>query len=156
VTSSSIAPRSATAQDWFRRLVLLLVVVVAAVAVLAAWRALFPVSRLTVSVPGGVLRSGGEVWIEAVTAGRGPVRVRLEAVQADRTEVVAAGRFATRHAHAWDLRPQRHSLRVRVTPATLARLGRGPVTLRATALPAPAWPRQPPPVVTETEAECQP
>jgi hypothetical protein len=156
VTTPSPAPPPAVANAWLRRLVLLLVIVVLAVAVLAAWRALFPVSGLKVSVAGGVLRPGAEIWIDAVTSGPGPIHVRLDAEQQGRTELLASGRLATRHWSRLDLRPLRHSMRIRMQPDALTRLARGRLTLRATAVPPPAWPRRAPPVVSEKEVECEP
>jgi len=138
------------------RLVLLAVVVFLAVGAIASWRALVPVSRLRVQVPGGVLQPGREVWIETVSSGRGPVQLRIEARQHGRSELLASGHVASRRWAFWDLRSVRHSMVVSVRPQMLAHLVAGPVTLRATAVGAPAWLHHPAPVVQEVEVTCQP
>ncbi|HVO11304.1 MAG TPA: hypothetical protein VMX54_11240 [Vicinamibacteria bacterium] len=138
------------------RMVLLAVLVFLAVGGIASWRALVPVSRLQVQVPGGVLRPGREVWIETVSSGRGPVQLRLEALQGGRSELLASGHVASRRWAFWDPRSVRHSMVVSVRPQTIAHLVAGPVTLRATAIGAPAWLHRPAPVVRQIEVACQP
>lgn len=138
-----------------RSLFVSLVACYAAAGVLAAHRAYFPVSRVTIRAAKPALQAGTVVRVDTVTSGRGPVSIRVELVQDGRVQLVVLDSIASKRWAYWDPRRVIHSTHATMPRWLPARFRAGEITLRATVTGAPAWLRQPPPVVEEVRLPLQ-
>jgi hypothetical protein len=123
---------------------------------MASYRAYYPVSSVTILLPEATIRPGVGVRVDTVSSGRGPVAVQVELIQGTRNATVAIDRVSSRSWAFWDFRWVRHSTYSVVTSSLLEQFTAGPAVVRATVVGAPAWLRQPPPVVQEAPAQLQP
>jgi hypothetical protein len=90
-----------------------------------------------------------------VNSGRGPVTIHVELIQGTRNATVAVDRVSSKRWAFWDFRLVRHSTYTVIVSSLLERFDAGPAVIRATAVRAPAWLRQPPPVVQEASMQVQ-
>lgn len=132
-----------------KTLALALLALYVAVGLVASHRAFYPVSRVTILLPSTHLEPGRPIRIETVSSGRGPVSIRVEAVQAGRSHLLAMDHVGSKPWAYWDPRRVVHRTDVLWPLEVLVRLQPGSVTLRATASGVPAWLRRPPLVVDE-------
>jgi hypothetical protein len=121
----------------------------------ASFRAYYPVRQVSVKMSERVLRAGTQLQVDTRSSGRGPVDVRLELVQAGHSEMLALQRIRSRRWAFWDLRGVEHRMTSVCRREQLERFRSGSALLRATAIGAPAWLRQPPPVVQEIAIEVE-
>jgi hypothetical protein len=133
-----------------------LVVVLLATGVVASYRAYDPVSSVRILLPEATIRPGGGIRVDTVTSGRGPVSIQVDLLQGTRNATIVIDRVSSRRWAFWDFRSVRHSTYAVVPGSLLERFDAGQAVVRATVVGAPAWLRQPPPVVEEAKAELQP
>ncbi len=127
----------------------------AAVGTVAGYRAYQPVAGVTILLAEPVVRAGGGIRVDTLSSGRGPVSIRIELVQGDRSSTVALDRVTARRRPLWDLRTTRHSTYAVVSRNLLERFTPGRAVVRATVVGPRSWLRQPPPVVQEASAEIE-
>jgi hypothetical protein len=139
-----------------RILILTCVAMFLAIGVMATYRAYYPVSSVTILLPEATIRPGVGIRVDTVSSGRGPVSVQVEIIQGTRSATVAIDRVSSRRWAFWDFRWLRHSTYSVVRSSVLQHFTSGPAVVRATVVGAPAWLRQPPPVVEEAAAQLQP
>jgi len=121
----------------------------------ASYRAYYPVSSVRIVLAEPTIRGGTGIRVDTVTSGRGPVSIQLDLVQGSRSETVAIDRVSSKRWAFWDFRLVRHSTWAVVSGRLLERFTAGPAVVRATVVGAPAWLRQPPPVVAQASANVQ-
>ncbi len=138
-----------------RVLTLSLLAAFLAVGIVASYRAYYPVSSVRILLPEAIIRVGSRFRVDTVSSGRGPVSIEVELVQGTRKATIVIDRVSSRPWAFWDLRLARHSTYAVVDESLLTRFAAGPAVVRATAVGAPAWLRQPPPVVQDVAVELQ-
>jgi hypothetical protein len=126
-----------------------------AVGIVASYRAYYPVSSVRILLPEATIRVGSGIRVDTVSSGRGPVSIEVELIQGTRRATVVIDRVSSKAWAFWDLRSVRHSTYAAVPKGLLERFAGGAAVVRATVAGAPAWLRQPPPVVQEVSAELQ-
>jgi hypothetical protein len=126
-----------------------------AVGIVASYRAYYPISSVRILLAEPLLRPGGGIRVDTVTSGRGPVSIRVELVQGERTATVVLDRVASKRWAFWDFRAVRHTTYAVVSRMLLGQFTAGQAVVRATVVGMPAWLRQPPSVVQEVAVEVQ-
>lgn len=126
-----------------------------AVGTVVSYRAYSPVSSVTIVLPEPTIRVGGGIRVDTVSSGRGPVSIEVDLIQGSHRATAVIDRVSARPWTFWDFRSVRHSTYVLVHAALLERFSSGPAVVRTTAIGAPAWLRQPPPVVEEASVELR-
>ena len=98
------------------------------------------------------LGPGASIQVDAVTSGRNPVTVSLEAIQNGVSHPLAVVTVPENRNRFYDPRSQRERFVVVMTPAILRSLNEGPVLLRAKGEGRSQFLRTPPPAIQERES----
>ncbi len=132
-----------------RTLVAGIVALYVAAGLVASHRAYFPVRSVAIRASEEIVRPGTRIQVDTVTSGRGPVSIRVELLQAGESQLVVEDRIASKRWAYWGPRQVLHTTDATLAASMAERFQPGMITLRATVSGAPAWLRQPPPVVEE-------
>ena len=142
-----------TQMRWTRKALVGVVTIFVAAGALASYRAFYPISDVRTLVAALPVRAGTAIRVDAATSGRGPVSIRVELVQGDRSATLVLDRVRSRRWAFWDFRRVPHATQAVVSGATLAGFRSGKAVVRSTLVGSRAWLRQPPPVVDEVAVE---
>ncbi|HWW77196.1 MAG TPA: hypothetical protein VNZ44_17465 [Pyrinomonadaceae bacterium] len=145
----SVTVREARPVALMKRAALPLLTLCAVTALSSGYRAYYQVYDLRLHVTESTLRAGSAVEVAVAGSGRTTLDVRVELIQGDHSETLAAQQVRGNEWASFDPRPRKASRQVVLTPEQLARFASGPATLRATATGRPQWLRLPPPTVRE-------
>jgi hypothetical protein len=132
-----------------RTLVVGIVAFYVAAGLVASHRAYFPVRSVVISASEDIVRPGTRIRVDTVTSGRGPVSIRVELLQAGRSEPLVVDSIPSKGWAYWDPRRVFHSTDATIPASVAERLEPGVITVRASVTGSPAWLRLPPPVVRE-------
>jgi hypothetical protein len=145
----SVNVREARPVALLKRAALPLLALCVVTALSSGYRAYYQVYDLQLHVAESELRGGSAVEVAVAGSGRTTIDVRVELIQGDRSETLAAQQVRGNEWASFDPRPRKASQKVLLTAEQLARFAPGPATVRATATGRPQWLRLPPPTVRE-------
>ena len=139
---------------WMKRFFIGVVVVLLVIGAMSAHRAYFQVRSLDLKAP-QTLTVGSLVEATVVGSGRNRIRVEVELIQGDYTELLCALDVPGNSLAFFDPRTQHATQSFVVYNETLLNFQSGPARLRATATGRPQWGRTPPPTVREIDVHVQ-
>jgi hypothetical protein len=150
----STAIRDTRAIAWVKRACAIVVSAYLVIGMIATYRALVQVRRLDVQSP-EVLQAGSEVSATVVSYARVPLEMRIELVQGEHYEIIAAQRVPKNEWSLLDPRTQTASQSAVLTADILGRFTEGKAIVRATVDRRQQLGRHPPPVVQEQVVNIQ-
>ena len=146
--------RDARPIAWMKRFFIAVVVVLLVIGAVSAHRAYFQVRSLDLKAP-QTLSAGSFVEADVVASGRNRIRVEVELVQGNYTELLFALNVPGNNLAFFDPRAQHATQSVVLDNERLFRFQPGAARLRATATGRPQWGRTPPPTVREIDVRVQ-
>jgi hypothetical protein len=130
-----------------RRSIIVIAIAHFSLATLSGYRALVQVKDLQIRTTDEILGPGSSIEVDAVSSGRNPVTISLDAIQGPRIRRLARVKVPENRNRFYDPRSQHEKFVVVVTPEILKDLREGPVVLRATGEGMSQFLRIPPPKV---------
>jgi hypothetical protein len=130
-----------------RRTILTVAAVHFSLAAISGYRAWVQVKELTIRTGDEILGPGSSIEVDAVSSGRNPVTISLDAVQGPRMRRLARVTVPENRNRFYDPRSQRERFVVLITPEILKDLKEGPLVLRATGEGRSQFLRVPPPKI---------
>jgi hypothetical protein len=121
-------------------------------ALVSGYRAWVQVTSLRIETSDETLGPGSSISVEAVTSGRNPVTISLNAIQGGTFRTLASVTVPENHNRFYDPRTQRQRFVIVMTPDLLGTLEEGPVLLQARGLGRSQFLRVPPPMIVQREA----
>jgi hypothetical protein len=125
-------------------------------AMISGYRAIVQVYELRIVNPPTTIAPGSRLEAAVVTSGRTTVAVRLELLQGREARLLGIRDVAGNRDGAYDPRPRRGALAIRLSAAMLDGATAGPGVLRATAIGRSQWLRVPPPTTATAAVLVQP
>lgn len=146
--------RDARPIAWMKRFFIAVVVTLLVIGAMSAHRAYFQVRSLDLKAP-QTLTAGSSVEAAVVGSGRNWIRVEVELIQENHTELLFTLNVPGNDLAFFDPRAQHATQSVVLDNERLLRFQPGAARLRATATGRPQWGRTPPPTVREIDVHVQ-
>lgn len=150
----SLVIRDARPIAWMKRFFVAVIVAFLSIGMVSAHRAYYQVRCLDLKAP-RELTTGSVVEAAVVGSGRNRIRVEVELVQGQYSELLFVVKVPGNNLAFFDPRAQHATQSVALERERLLRFKPGAARLRAVATGRPQWGRTPPPTVREIEVTLQ-